>query len=312
MIRRAGRGVENTSNSAFNAADKVAGRLTFQRCLQEVTYLTSPGALNPLPNRALLTDLDQSSPRSGPVESEPERPTKSLPSRAIPSLFERSKQEDAPASTSSDLPNGVKEEPLGSSPAGTSAQPTNKIPSPTSDAPKSHLSNVDVSTKPPSSPLVRTKGLPGLPDNDTTQSDTAHQEHTDQLLTAIYRPESKAAWREELRAANEKALRVSLASSQCCTWLTMQTRKERTPDPSGSADEQLSTITLSADEAEVDVEDLTTPNAWASKRMLRGHLDVVRSVAITGGAGHIFIASGGDDNTVKIWTVETSSLALPK
>jgi striatin 1/3/4 len=31
-----------------------------------------------------------------------------------------------------------------------------------------------------------------------------------QILTAIYRPDSKAAWREELRAANEQAEKVSL------------------------------------------------------------------------------------------------------
>lgn len=285
------------------------------RCLQEITYLTSPGALNPLPIRPLLTDLEQPSPKSGPADPEPERPTKSLPSRSIPPLFQRPKEEEEAASmpSSSDLPNGIKEETVDPSSASSSSQPSNKPPSPT-DAPKSHLSSIESSANPPSSPLVRTKGLP---DTDTTQSDAAHQEHTNQLLTAIYRPESKAAWREELRAANEKAVRVSCAeranaSRAGAGGLNGQMRKERTPDPSGSGDDQLSSISLSADEEEIKPDDSVVPNAWASKRMLRGHLDVVRSVAITDGSGSLYIASGGDDNTVKIWTVEAASLSLPK
>jgi striatin 1/3/4 len=35
-----------------------------------------------------------------------------------------------------------------------------------------------------------------------------------QILTAIYRPDSKAAWREELRAANEQAEKVSIPQGQ--------------------------------------------------------------------------------------------------
>jgi striatin 1/3/4 len=49
-----------------------------------------------------------------------------------------------------------------------------------------------------------------LPDaNDLPESQGENGEEPEQqLLTAIYRPDSKAAWREELRAANEKAEKV--------------------------------------------------------------------------------------------------------
>jgi striatin 1/3/4 len=95
---------------------------------------------------------------------------------------------------------------------------------------------VEATARPPSSPAVKTVGLPDSVPNGlgfTTRmgsarggyveaslkpfekSNTAAQrdsssdaESESQLLTAIYRPESKAAWREELRAANEKAERV--------------------------------------------------------------------------------------------------------
>lgn len=194
----------------------LAGRADGARCLQEITYLTSPGALNPIPNRPLITDLDGLPSKTGGIESIPERPTKSLPQRSLPSFLE-DKPKEEPRTTA----NGIKEETPAPVPAAPVpiAESAGKATSPTStDAPpKSHLSNVETSAQPPSSPLVRTKGLPE-PDSASTESDTAHQDQTNQLLTAIYRPESKAAWREELRAANEKAIKVSPASpsSELC------------------------------------------------------------------------------------------------
>lgn len=177
------------------------------RCLQEITYLTSPGALNPLPNRPLLSELDQSSPQSAPIEPEPERPIKALPSKSIPSQFTRPKEEERPAAVegSAGLPNGDKPEPnVTAPPADSSSDP----PLPVSDAPlKSHLSNIASSENPPSSPHVSTKGLPDT--DDPTQAEAGPQETNNGLLTAIYRPESKAAWLDTLRAANEKATRVS-------------------------------------------------------------------------------------------------------
>jgi len=153
------------------------------RCLQEVTYLTSPGALNPLPPRPLLDEPDQKDPSSTsePIH-EPERPTKALPTRAIPSMFEREKPKEE------SLPNGT-----------TESSPAPDVPS------KTHLTAVteNSDTKPPSSPLVYTKSLPD------EEGEMGYPEQSKQLLTAIYRPESKSAWRQELQTANERAEQVS-------------------------------------------------------------------------------------------------------
>lgn len=149
------------------------------RCLQEITYLTSPGALNPLPPRPLIDEPESIDPKSTsePIR-EPERPTKALPNRALPSMFERPKEEP--------LVNGTKE-----------SSPPPEAPS------KTHLTAVTENTKPPSSPLVHTKSLP------EEEEEMGYPEQSKQLLTAIYRPESKNAWRQELQTANERAERVS-------------------------------------------------------------------------------------------------------
>ena len=47
---------------------------------------------------------------------------------------------------------------------------------------------------------------------------------------------------------------------------------------------------------------------WKQKVALKGHLDVVRSVAIVRGQG-VYMVTGGDDNTVKLWNVELSRIS---
>jgi striatin 1/3/4 len=176
------REVENTSSSMSG----LCSNKTDSRCLQEITYLTSPGALNPLPPRPLLDEPESIDPSSEQArEREPERPTKALPTRAIPSMFAPPKEEPT-----SDLPNGT--------------APEAKPPSP--DLSKSHLSAVGDSSKPPSSPLVHTRALPDA----ESEEEQVYPEQSKQLLTAIYRPESKSAWRQELKSANDRAERVSL------------------------------------------------------------------------------------------------------
>jgi striatin 1/3/4 len=78
---------------------------------------------------------------------------------------------------------------------------------------------VESTAKPPSSPLVQTKNLPDefTRQSDSGEEDAAYPEQSKQLLTAIYRPESKTEWREKLRSANETAERVSPPISSCLT-----------------------------------------------------------------------------------------------
>jgi striatin 1/3/4 len=73
---------------------------------------------------------------------------------------------------------------------------------------------VEETARPPSSPAPNKMSLPDELDDSPSEVEVeeevvpAEEEEEKQMLTAIYRPDSSAAWREELRAANEKAEQV--------------------------------------------------------------------------------------------------------
>lgn len=71
-------------------------------------------------------------------------------------------------------------------------------------------------------------------------------------------------------------------------------------------EEQLSSISLDVNDEEGQADQGGLPKSWVSRRPLKSHLDSVRSVAIAGGAG-LMLASGSDDNTVKVWSVDAST-----
>ena len=184
--------------------------MTISRCLQEITYLTSPGALNPLPPRPMVSVLGPASPirENGSTHDFPpqpdvaaslDRPRKALPDQIVSPMYPKAEESPEP------VENGIKEEP--------------KDPSSSTIAVKeeleSHPMRLDTTARPPSSPAIRTMGLPvELPQDGQIQEN--------QILTAIYRPESKAAWREELRAANEKAEKVRIV---ILVWLMSRLKK---------------------------------------------------------------------------------------
>ena len=55
----------------------------------------------------------------------------------------------------------------------------------------------------------------------------------------------------------------------------------------------------------------TLERNWTSRRSLKSHLDIVRAVAFAHGPG-ILLATGGDDNTLKVWSVDASSILSQK
>jgi striatin 1/3/4 len=196
-------------------------RLTHRRCLQEITYLTSPGALNPLPAGPPISversvspagsDFPAGSEASAPLE----RPRKVLAENPPPSLYVREASTSALSEVKPEIPNGApKDETPASLPEGAqdsvSAQAApvgTTVPPPQGSSvpllPKGQADarglTSDSASQPPSSPLPRPMPVPEEP----TGEDPGKQ-----ILTAIYRPDSKAAWREELRAANEQAEKV--------------------------------------------------------------------------------------------------------
>jgi striatin 1/3/4 len=135
-----------------------------------------------------------------------------------------------------------------------------------------------------------------------------------QLLTAIYRPESKAAWREELRAANAQAekARERSASLSSTSSASSTTTAIAPGDASGGGktdEEQLQSISLAVpadDEAQANANAQAGADdgqrSWTLRKVLKSHLDIVRSVSFASGP-HVLLASGGDDCTVKIWSL---------
>lgn len=169
-----------------------------------------------------------------------ERPRKELSEESVQPLHTHKRNDEAAESketagstsvSANDQMNGEKDKSIPSIPApalppGPSAsfptsQPMEKSVSPSPLA--FHRPGLDPAllpfsddSRPPSSPSPRTVNLPEI---STTKSEDEPQslgagkdsdEPGKQLLTAIYRPDSKTAWREELKAANEEAEKVRL------------------------------------------------------------------------------------------------------
>ncbi|WVQ77197.1 hypothetical protein IAR50_006880 [Cryptococcus sp. DSM 104548] len=260
---------------------RARSREYLKQCLQEITYLTSPGALNPLPphppvDPSLIPGPDSSDP-SNPQPDPFDRPRKEIievPSAPFPKPRQEPKE-------SEELPNGDKL-PQVSEP---SSQPMEKqISAPIPPRVR------EEDNKPPSSPAPKKIGLPDIAGETGHLKEDQETGFGDQkqLLTAIYRPESKTAWREELRAANEEAEKAK------------QERKK--PE---AEEDQLANLTLETDE---DVKpDESVDKVWVTKRSLKSHLDIVRAVDFAHGPG-IILATGGDDCTVKVWAVDPASI----
>ncbi|OCF36949.1 hypothetical protein I316_01547 [Kwoniella heveanensis BCC8398] len=325
---------KNIGSTPRDPKSRARSREYLKQCLQEISYLTSPGALNPLPPQPPV-DPNYPPPESneaGPATRYPEpadRPRKELPEQPIPSPFTKQgtqsqEQSQAPSQSqppqpdqqsggsepSLNLPNGVtsRSKPAEETKPGSSASDTaTSSKSNSSSVPESKEMSVDPTARPPFSPAPKTKDLPP---SDPEPSTAPQHENIDasgvaglgvddqgqQILTAIYRPDSKAAWREELRAANEQAEKA---------------REDRSRQPEKSDEDALASLSLNIDEEETKPEDSNAEKVWTSRRTLKSHLDVVRSVAFAHGPG-ILLASGGDDCTVKVWSTDAGSIVSSK
>ena len=82
--------------------------------------------------------------------------------------------------------------------------------------------------------------------------------------------------------------------------------------PESSDEEELANLTLAVDDEDTKVEAYdANENQWATVQTLKSHLDLVRSVSF-GSGKDLILASGSDDNTVKVWKLEPSGLHYGK
>ncbi|KAJ7632250.1 WD40-repeat-containing domain protein [Roridomyces roridus] len=261
-----------------------------KQCLQEISYLTSPQAMNPLPNRPLLNNgsIALTLPNAPPFEQMAfnGRPRKLLPEsgKDFPMLNGNinlmSGPSSAPAATQgSHIPNLERPNPLGS---GMLQMQQQHMPQQQQQSsPNMMQQNVVPSQLPP-------------PSNTTNERDREVDSEPRQL-TAIFRPDDAGEWKEKLRLSHE-AEQARFARENQQGW------DRRPEDDEGKEDEG----EVDDDESSV-VSDGEGNKVWKPKRTLRNHLDAVRALAFH--PHELSLATGGDDCTVKIWRMDVSGLA---
>ncbi|KAF8636628.1 hypothetical protein AX17_003437 [Amanita inopinata Kibby_2008] len=245
-----------------------------KQCLQEISYLTSPQAMNPLPNRPLLNN-----------------PSMSLSLPNVPS-FEQMAYNGRPrkvlpeASKEFSMMNGIASIP-GSSPAPLTTG--------------SQLSLLERSAtgllQPPS--LGQPPQLaPGPLPQSSPFSQNEKEKDTElenRQLTAIFRPDEAGDWKEKLRSEQAKQGRDGQTTG-ANAWDRRRDDDEEVRDEEPEMEEDESTM----------VGDGETTKTWKAKRTLRNHLDAVRALAFH--PNELSVATGGDDCTVKIWRMDVASL----
>ncbi|KAF8803610.1 WD40 repeat-like protein [Phlegmacium glaucopus] len=253
-----------------------------KQCLQEINYLTSPQAMNPLPNRPLLNN--------------PPAPL-SLPN--IPS-FDQIPYNGRPRKV---LPEAGKEFPLLNGISSMSGSITSPLPTgPQLPIIERPLASVMVQQQPPLSQLSSQASTQASSSNNN-QDDKDRDYQSENRQTAIFRDEA-GEWKEKLRLAHEASEKARLArefqtgtSSDSGIW-----------DRHGEEEDE-----VKEDEGEVEDEEANLAGdgegtkLWKAKRTLRNHLDAVRALAFH--PTDLCLATGGDDCTVKIWRMDVASLA---
>ena len=252
MIPRAERGVETISSSAFLHPTCVGLDTSILnhafRCLQEVSYLTSPQAMNPLPNRPLLNNTNPLSLPNVPSFDVGfnGRPRKVMPEvgkefpilNGMGSLL--SGPPSAPASTASQGNPLDRAGILGSG----LMQPQQSQPTGLQPAPP-ELSQPQQQAE---SKEAEGAGQPGS-------------------LTAIFRPDDDGQWKEKLRLAHEASEQSRAAQtgeagiSGAASW----ERRSIDEEEDGKSEDEPEV----EEEEGADIEESEGGKVWKAKRTLR-------------------------------------------
>ncbi|KAG2020558.1 peptidase C14 [Coprinopsis cinerea AmutBmut pab1-1] len=211
-----------------------------KQCLQEISYLTSPQAMNPLPNRPLLNSSN-------------------IPSMAIPNVpsFDSIPFNGRPRKI---MPESGKEFPVlnGMNTVGPSSGPPPNV---------SQVSTAEHNGVPPQQPSAHTQEpepQPQQPPETQPEASEKEGQPSSHHLTAIFQPGEN--WKDQLRKAHEaaqQAARDGQEPLQSDNWRGEELKEEEHDIES---------------EESVSSEGGNT-KTWKAKRTLRNHLDAVRAIA---------------------------------
>ena len=213
------------------------------RCLQEINYLTSPQAMNPLPNRPLLNNPP--APLSLPnIPSFDQIPYNGRPRKVLPE-----------AGKEFPLLNGL------SSMSGSISSPGPQLPILGRSSP---LASVMVQQQTPLSQLPSPASTQASSSN-SNQDDKDRDYQSENRQTAIFRPDDAGEWKEKLRLAHEASEKARL---------TREFQTGTSSDP-GIWDRHGEEEEVKEDEGEVEDEETTLGGdgegikLWKAKRTLR-------------------------------------------
>ncbi|KAL0578241.1 1,2-dihydroxy-3-keto-5-methylthiopentene dioxygenase [Marasmius crinis-equi] len=261
-----------------------------KQCLQEIQYLTSPQAMNPLPNRPLLNNnsIPLSLPNVPPFDpmAYNGRPRKLLPESS--SLLNGINLMPGPSSApagSNPMQLLERSNPLGSAMLPQQIQPQQPQQQPPQPS----------SSQPPSQTISSQNPQPNV--SAPTEKD---KEEADTRVTAIFRPDDAGEWKEKLRLSHEASERERLLRESQGTnsaWDRRGGYDDDVKDEDAEVEDDESTVVSDGEDNKV----------WKAKRTLRNHLDAVRALAFH--PNELCLATGGDDCTVKIWRMDVNGLA---
>ncbi|RDX42686.1 WD40 repeat-like protein [Lentinus brumalis] len=246
-----------------------------KQCLQEVSYLTSQQAMNPLPNRPLLanSNLPLQLPNVPPFEPVAfnGRPRKAMPE----------------VGKDFSMLNGMG---LMSGPSTASAAPqTNPIDRPGLAGPGVLGQQANQGQQAPQSqPQGSQQVFPG---------EVKDRDEPDQPIS-----DDAADWKERFRLSQEGSEQARHQLNNSISGAGAWERRAREDEEDGKDED----AEIDDDDASVMGEGEGT-KVWKAKRTLRNHLDAVRALAFH--PSELCLASAGDDSTVKIWRVDVASVA---
>lgn len=324
------------SRQTSNAKDPKArakSREYLKQCLQEISYLTSASTLNPLPERPSGSNLyGPPRPRKSLSESVPATHQANENSGAILGAAAR-KTRSLDKGTYKTGPRGMQlyGEPLVESEDESSNSEQSGFHPDTETRNEGSFNSVEGLALDKASliedhrerdePTEGNVSLHSQVVRDSTEQPLRHVADNQEPDSAILRQtETETSDWDKLEEADYMHRETGREKDEASSHLEddraqLQATSDRVQQlmrqsSSRKDDDELANLTLSSDTDEgasrIADEAAAESQMWKSKRVLRGHLDSVRSVAFD--SANLSLYSASDDNTIKFWRIDENAI----